>query len=370
MFESKTFEALMEEVLENAPEGIDTRQGSIFYDAVSGIALKIAELYTDLDLVFTLTQVDTTGGEYLDTKASEYGLTRHAATPAQYYVTFTGATPDAGERFFTDGEYFVLKKADSGTLYLEAETAGTAMNSIDSGTAAIPVNNIAGLTSATFGAIMQYGTDTEDDESLRLRVQEKIGGPAENGNKQHYKTWCESFDEVGKARIFPLWNGPNTVKAVLINPLGLPCSSELVAAVQNYVDPADNSYTATVDGVTYTVGDGLGEGVANLGAHFTAVSAAAAAIDVEFTAELASGYTAQEAQAEVETAITSYLRNMVLTAESPSDVVVRVSGIGAIIAGLDAVLDYSDLTLNGDTANVAPGDDHVPVLGEVTVNAI
>lgn len=369
MFESKTFEALMEEVLENAPEGIDTRQGSIFYDAVSGVIIKIAELYTDLDLVFTLTQVDTTGGEYLDTKASEYGLTRHAAAPAQYYVTFAGITPETGERFFTEGEYFVLKKTDSDVLYLEAETTGSAMNNIDSGTAAVPVNNIEGLTSATFGAVMQYGTDTEDDDSLRQRVREKIGGPAENGNKQHYKTWCESFDGVGKARIFPLWNGPNTVKAVLINPLGLPCSAELVAAVQAYIDPADNGYTATVDGVTHVVGDGLGEGVANLGAHFTAVSAAAATIDVAFTAELASGYTAADAKTEFETAMTAYLKNMVLTAESPSDVVVRVSNVGAIITALKSVLDYSSLTINGSTANITPGDNSVPVLGEVTVNA-
>ena len=369
MFESKTYEAIMEEVLTNAPEDIDKRQGSIFYDAVSAVAMKIAEYYTDLDLIFTLTQVDTTSGEYLDVKASEYGLTRHAATSAKYDVTFEGTTPDIGERFFADGNYFVLGKTDGDVLYLKAETAGTAMNNIDSGTAAVPVNDIDGLTSATFGSIMEYGTDTESDDSLRQRLQEKIGGPAENGNCQHYKTWCESYDGVGKARIFPLWNGPNTVKAVIISPHGLPCSSELVAAVQAYIDPATNGYTTTVDGVTYVVGDGLGEGVANLGAHFSAVSATATTIDVEFTAELASGYTAADAKAEMETAMTTYLKNMVLTAESPSDVVVRVSNVGAIITALKSVLDYSSLTINGSTANITPGDNSVPVLGEVTVNA-
>ena len=60
MFEDKTYEALLQEVLDNAPNGIDTRQGSIFYDAVSGVIIKIAELYIDLDLVFTLTQVTST----------------------------------------------------------------------------------------------------------------------------------------------------------------------------------------------------------------------------------------------------------------------------------------------------------------------
>lgn len=368
MFESKTYEAIMEEVITNAPEGIDTRQGSIFYDAVSGVAMEIAKLYTDLDLVFTLTQVDTATGEYLDIKASEYGITRHTATPAKYSVTFTGTTPSTGERFFTDGEYFVLGKTDSDVYYLEAETAGTANNGVANGTPAIPVNNISGLESSTFGTIIEYGTDEEDDDSLRRRVQEKIGGPAENGNCQHYKSWCESFDGVGKARIFPLWNGPNTVKAVLISPLGLTCSSELIAEVQEYVDPADNGYTTTVDGVTYTVGDGLGEGVANLGAHFTAASAAATPINAEFTVVLTSGSTATDAKTQFETAFTAYLKNLVLNTDAPSDVVVRPSQVGAIIIGLDAVQDYSGLTLNGSTDNIAPGDNFIPVMGTVTVN--
>ena len=367
MFEAKTYEALMEEVLNGAPDDIDTRQGSIFYDAVSGVVMKIAELYTNLDLVFELTQVDTTSGEYLDSKASEYGLTRHVATSAKYNVTFTGATPSIGERFFTGGEYFALGKSEN-TFYLEAENPGTKNNNISPGTSAIPVNNIEGLESAVFGSIFEYGTDAENDESLRLRVQEKIGGPAENGNKQHYKTWCESYDGVGKARIFPLWNGPNTVKGVIINPLGRGCSSELVAEVQEYIDPANNGYTTEVNGVTYVVGDGLGEGVANLGAHFTAASAIETEINVEFTAELASGYDAEDAQAEMAIALTAYLKNMVMSTETASDIVVRVSNIGALITGLESVLDYSNLTVNGGTSNITPGDNNVPVPGTITVN--
>lgn len=368
MFENKTSNALLEQAIENAPSGIDTRQGSIFFDSQSAIAMLMARFYSDLDLILTLTQVDTTTGEYLDIKASEYGLTRHAATPAKYNVSFTGTTPDIGERFFTDGQYFVLGKTDSNTLYLEAEVAGTLNNAVASGTPAIPVNNIQGLESATFGSIFENGTDEEDDDGLRQRLQEKIGGPAENGNKQHYKTWCESFDGVGKARITPLWNGPNTVKATLISPLGLPVSSELTADVQDYVDPADNGYTTTVDGTTYVVGDGLGEGVANLGAHFTAASALSLSINVAFTAVVTSGSTALDVKTDFEAAFTAYLKNLVLTTESASDVVVRPSNVGAIIIGLDSVQDYSGLTLNGGTSNIAPGGNYVPVIGTVTVN--
>ena len=135
------------------------------------------------------------------------------------------------------------------------------------------MNNIEGLISATFGAIYENGSDAEGDEALRNRVIEKIAGPAENGNKQHYKTWCESIDGVGRARIFPLWLGENTVKAVLIDTTGKPCGEAKVQEVQEYIDPADKGMTATVNGKTYTIGDGLGNGVANIGAHFTAVAA-------------------------------------------------------------------------------------------------
>ena len=368
MFEAMTYEKLLEDVLNNAPDGVDTRQGSIFYDAVSGILIKVAKLYTDLDLVFTLTRISTATGDALDVKAGEYGITRLAATKAKYNVTFEGVTPMLGERFFTDGQYFRLgEDEDSGTLYLEAEIPGINGNNVYSGTNAVPVNNIEGLTSATFGSLYESGTDSESDDSLRTRVQEKIAGPAENGNKQHYKTWCESIDGIGQARIFPLWNGPNTVKAVLIDGTGAPCSAAKVAEVQEYIDPATKGYTAVVDGRTYVVGDGLGEGVANLGAHFTAAAALPLTVNVSFNGELASGYTIDAAQQEATTAITDYFHRLVLETEEASDIVVRVSSIGAILTTLKSLLDYSGLKLNGATNNITPGEDYVPVVGEVTV---
>ncbi|MCD8364695.1 MAG: baseplate J/gp47 family protein [Clostridiales bacterium] len=368
MFEDYTYENLLEEVLDNAPDNIDTREGSIFYDSVSGILLIIAKLYTDLDLIMELCAIDTATGDALTSRASEYGITRKAATAAKYYVTFEGTTPDVGERFYYDGLYFVLCVDDDGVYYLEAEEAGESGNTIYEGTAAVPVNTIEGLTSATFGELYEAGTDEEDDESLRTRVQEKIAGPAENGNKQHYKTWCESVDGVGMARIYPLWNGPNTVKAVLIDSTGHGCTDAKVAEVQEYIDPATKGYTAEVDDITYVVGDGLGEGVANLGAHFTAFGAIDYEINVSFTVELASGYTTDAVEEEASEAIEEYLKEMALEYDEADDIVVRLTSIGSIISGLSSVLDYSDLTINGDTQNITPGDNYVPVIGEVTVS--
>lgn len=78
--------------------------------------------------------------------------------------------------------------------------------------------------------------------------------------------------------------------------MGLPCDPTIVAEVQKYIDPAEKGLTVKVNGKTYTVGDGLGEGTANLGAHFTAAAATSVEIIVEFTAILASGRGATDAK--------------------------------------------------------------------------
>lgn len=369
MFEGYTYERLLEDVLNNAPQGIDTRQGSIFFDAVSGILIKIAKLYTDLDLVFELTQIDTTTGSYLDMKASEFALERNLATKAVYNVSFEGVIPAVGERFFTDGMYFTLISIND-ELYLQAEIPGTSCNDIYAGTAAIPVNNIQGLRKAAFGVISEYGTDDETDDSLRRRIREKIAGPAENGNKQHYKTWCESVEGVGIARIIPLWNGPNTVKAVLINSLGKPCGTSIVKAVQDYVDPATMGYTAMVDGKEYVVGDGLGEGAANLGAHFTAVEAGEAAINVSFDAEITKGTGVDAVIEETKEVLEEYLKNLVLETENADEVIVRISRIGYILSDIKGILDYKNLKINGRDENIIPGIDNVPIIKEVVINVI
>ncbi len=375
MFEDRTYERLMEETLALAPEGIDTRQGSIFFDAVSATVNKIAKLYTDLNRVFEIVFIVNAHGKYLDLRAAEYGLSRNAATPAKYLFVYTGTRPAAGWRFFHNdsGYYFTLCEDETGILYLEAETPGTECNYIQSGDIAVPCNTVQGMTSAGFGPIYGegYGTDTEDDSHLRYRVFEKIAGPAENGNRQHYKTWCESIDGVGRAIIFPLWYGENTVKAVLISPDGLPVADSVVEEAQRYVDPADEGMTVEVDGRTYVFGDGKGNGQANIGAHFTAVAAAPLYINLSFTAELPSGQTVENVRQAVVESVTAYLKGLVLDAADGAIIIVRISAIGAILAGLTTCLiDYAGLTINGAEVNIRLAADEVPVLGEVKVDVL
>ncbi len=369
MFEEMTYEHLMEQYLSYAPEGVDTRQGSIYYDAGAGIMLIIARHYADLEIIRGMCLIQTAEGDALDARAAEYGITRLSATTAKYYAIFEGTIPELGSRFYYDLQYFILRQDDEGVYYFEAEEPGEAYNGIYAGTIAVPVNPVDGLEVSQFGEVYEHGSDAESDDSLRERVLEKINGPAANGNKQHYKTWCESIDGVGRARIFPLWNGENTVKAVLIDTVGQPCSAAKVAEVQEYIDPADKGMTTVVDGKTYVVGDGLGNGVANIGAHFTAVAADAYTLDVTFDAELTAGGTIEAATEEATEVITEYLRDLVLEASDEELILVRIALIGALLSACSTIKDYSNLRINGGTTNIEmEHEDEIPVLGSVTVS--
>lgn len=369
MFEDRTYENILEEVLDDAPPGIDTRQGSIFYDAVSGACFKIASLYADIQTAFDLVFITTAVDEYLDQKGAEYGIYRNPATSAWYEFRYTGPQPAPGERFFAEGLYFTLRTVD-GNLCLEAEDVGISTNIIKEGTPAVPVNNIGGLTSATFGALIEPGVDVEDDENYRQRIREKIAGPAENGNRQHYKTWCEEVSGVGRARIIPLFAGENTVMGVLLGADGTPAAEAVVERVQDYIDPITRGGTVNFDGKVIPIGDGLGNGTANIGAHFAAIAADELPITFSFSALIASTSSKEEAKQRATQTITEYLKELALETPDSEQMVVRISAVGARLAALPSLLDYTNLTFNGKAENIELEETQVAVLQEVVMDEI
>lgn len=361
MFEDKTYEALLAEALEYAPPNVDTRQGSIYRDALTGPLLALAQFYVDLDTIVSLTRIDSAAGAYLDDKGAEYAVDRQPATCATYKAIIDGSLPEEGEEFIVEDQLFDIFYDEDGEPYFEAVEPGSAGNTIQIGAEAAPVSTVDGLVSATVGEQIDIGTDEQSDEDYRERIQERISGPAENGNKQHYKTWCESVNGVGHARIIPLWDGPNTVKGIIYGDDGLPASDLIIERVQSYIDPDTDG-----DGK----GDGLGEGVAEIGAHFTAVKPSTLPINISATVKLAYGFAIEDVREELAGVISTYLKNAVVENDDDvSDPVIRYNAIGAILIDSDGIMDYSDLLLNGGVDNITPEVDEVGLLNALNLTA-
>ena len=370
MFEDRTFQNILRECFEHAPEGIDLRQGSIFFDAVSAACFKIAEYYADLRHVFDLVFVETAVGTYLDLKGGEFGVFRRSATFAKYAFNWSGSgTPEVGERFFTDGMYFVLRFSDEHGFYLESEVSGIVSNNILSGTPAIPVRNLR-LGSASFGEIIEPGANIEDDETYRARVRERIAGPAENGNRAHYRLWSESVDGVGRAKIYPLFAGPNTVKGIIIGVDGLPAVQSVLDRVQEHIDPMTLGRTVEFEGRTIPVGDGLGDGVANIGAHFAAVAPSGFDININFAAEVRQGFSVDTLKETFSSIMIDFLKNLALSSQENTITTIRISAISNMLYRTEGLVDYADLQVNGGTANIAINSTEVAVLGEVIIREI
>lgn len=373
MFEDRTYENIMAECLETAPPDVDIRQGGIFFDAVASACFKIAEYYQDLSTMFDLTFISTAVGEYLDDGGSQHAVTRNPATAAKYAFSWTGEVePTLGDRFFANNLYFLLRERTldgERILYLEAESLGMQSNSIAVGTPAIPMGITRGLQSATFGKLIEAGADIESDGDYRRRIMARIAAPSENGNKQHYRTWAEEIPGCTRARVIPLFAGPNTVMVVCIGPDGLPAGQPVVERVQEHIDPMTLGITVEYLGEDFPVGDGRGGGRANIGAHLGTIAAERVYVTLSFNAELSSGVSVEHIRSEAEAGLVALLKDLSLNPLDNQTSVIRISSISQMLYSLSGLIDYTSLTLNGGTANIELSVKQVGVVQEVIVNA-
>ena len=333
---------------------VDTRQGSIFWDASMGSIIRTSMFLEQLKMVKEIISLFSCTGDILDERLTERGLKRNPEnpTPATYYVAFAGTAPDLDSKMSVDDYFFTLKQDEEERYILVSDDLGTDMNHLASGMKVIPDLDVDGLISATLGDLAIPATDAESDDSARERLFNRISGPDENGNRSQVRTWCESVEGVGAARIISLWNGPNTVKGVIVSVAGDVPSQTVVDNVQNYIDPECA---------------GMGEGVANIGQFFTAAAAEAVKINVSVSVIKKDEATYSSIQEGFEELLKKYFAEMALS-EYKNNMAIRYVRVGAILEGMENVIDYDGLKLNEGSSNVPFSVLQIPVLGEVTVN--
>lgn len=351
MYEDQTFENILERMLDRVPDGIDKREGSIIYDALAPAAVELAQMYVELDLNANLRFPDTASGEYLDRSIAWSGVKRKMASKAQLRGVFysgSGALLDIPiSSRFSLGElnYVAVERLSAGNFRMECETAGSEGNRHFG--ALIPIEYISDLGRGELTELLLAGEDTEEDPVLYERYQEKVSRPITSGNRYQYELWAREITGVGRARAFPEWAGPGTVRVVLLdNEMRAP-AAPVVEAVQQYIDPTQ---------------DGMGEGAAPIGSVTTVVGATEIPINISVKVTLATGATLQDVQEQLELGAADYFRDLAFT-----DPLVRYTRIQGIILGIPPVIDYADLLVNGEEKNIEIGMDGVAVLGTVTV---
>jgi len=352
MYEDQTFEALLTRMLDRVPEGMDKREGSIIYDALAPAAAEMAQMYVELDVNSNLRFADTAGDEYLDRSIAWSGMIRHPETKAQLRGVFLGAEDQLleiplGSRFSLDKlNYKAMEKLSAGNYRLECETAGTEGNRYFG--QLLPIDYIAGLSRGDITEVLTPGVDRESDPELYARYQERVSKPVTSGNRYQYEQWARENNGIGRAKAFPLWDGPGTVKVVLLdNDMRAPAPS-VVQSVQNYIDPTQ---------------DGMGSGVAPIGSVVTVAGAEEIPIHISASVALTNGATLAQVQELLEAGAEEYLSRLAF-----AEPLVRYTRIQNVILDIPSVVDYSNLAINGGTGNIEILEGSVAVLGTVTLS--
>ncbi|CAM3442460.1 baseplate J/gp47 family protein [Marinicrinis lubricantis] len=347
---------ILKQMLDAVPNDQDKRAGSFMYDALAPAAEQFAKANDAIASVKEKLSIEELTGEELAQRVRERtGILRREATNAIGSVTLTGTgTIYEGDRFETsNGTQFRAAETkeinSSGDVAIEAVQAGS-IGMVAADTITLFPVTLAGFTAVTNHEPTRDGFEAESDTDLLQRYYDRIRTPATSGNKAHYLNWAKEVGGVGNARVFPLWNGDNTVKVVIINSDRLPASEELVEVVQDYIDPN---------------AEGLGNGTAPIGAHATVASASGVEIDVSVTVSLSVGYNKQQVMERISANLRQYLKEVAFVEDR-----ISVAKVGAAILNSEGVEDYSELLLNGDTSNVRIGEEEVAVLGMVNVNVV
>lgn len=349
MYENETFEEIMDRMLARLPEDIDKREGSVAYDMLAPKAIELAMAYGQLDLVLDLGFPETTYGEFLDRKAYEAGLTRKPSEYAVGTVTITGdyneevpagtiVYTDSGIRFLTDTAV-IIPASGSVNVTVTAEVAG---NSGNVAIGAITNVELDGM-GCTNAAATSGGVDEESDEELLARYKQKITSPGISGNASHYKQWALEVDGVGDARVIPIWNGPGTVKVILVNGDKRKVSAEVVTRAKNYIETQRP-----------------------VGAAVTVESATELTIAVTANIEIEDDFQLASVKTDIEKAISEYFTEIAFV----DNQYVRYSSIGNAILSVDGVVDYNTLKINNGTTNITLTNTQVPVLGTVTLTEV
>jgi len=248
---------------------------------------------------------------------------------------------------------------------VECLTAGPIGNVPENSITVIPAT-IQGIVSVTNEQAFAGGYEKETKEELLKRYYEDLSIPLTSGNKYFYKKWAKEVPGVKEAKIFPLWNGNNTVKIVIIDSNCLASNDDLVRDVQDYIEP----YELKEDGTKY--GWGFGNGQAPNGSYCTVEYADVLYLDVALMVQKTSSKNENEVRENIQKAIDEYLRLISFAQDEDGNDIDRVSyaKLSSEILEAAGVLDNKELTVNLKKGNISIGKTEIPKLRNLEIDFV
>ena len=357
MYEDMTYEVIIKQMLDRVPKGLDKREGSLIYTALSAAAAEMQVMYIEFDTILKETFAQTASRENLIRRAAERGMEPRPATKAviKAKATPSEVTISPGQRFRLGIYYYtVTKTVGDGVFHLESEAAGEVGNRLSG--RLIPIESISGLTSLEVTDLLIPGENEEDTEAFRDIYMSSFSEKTFSGNRKDYLIKTNGIPGVGATKITRAWNGPSTVKLTILDSNYNKASDLLIQTVQETIDPS---------------GTGKGDGLAPIDHVVTVDTAEEVEVQIACTLEYEEGYEAETLKSLIKDAAEAYLKELRSSWEGLGErgCIIRNSQMEARILALEGIYDIKNTLINGAAENLELNQYQVPVYGGVEIDS-
>lgn len=346
MYSEQTYEVIKQRILDNIALDIDKREGSILNTFASANAMSLAKAYIEMGDILSLGFIEDTFDNYLDKRVSEFGVYRKKGTKATGQIKVTGdegTVISNGTTFLCNDLKFVMLNdvvigEEDDICYVEAEEVGYKYNLSPNSifTLIEPINGVKTLTNET---AFKNGVDIETDEELRKRFIKVVNNPSTSGNKNHYEEWALEVNGVGRAIVYPLWDGNGTVKVMIVGNDNKPVLEEVITNCKLHIE--ENM---------------------PIGCQLTVITPTNLDITIVANIELKEGYDKEEIKQEFEAKINEYLKSV--TTE------LTYSKVYGLLANILGVEDITSLTVNGGTSNITIAEDKIINITSIDISEV
>lgn len=345
-------------ILNYMENNLSKGEGSYNFDIASAVSFEISDAYLNTDdLAKELVPWTCTRDPYLTFHMISYGLTRLEATKAKGSITAVGSpfsiVPEGsivlsrlGVKYITL-DTMIFSASGIATSSIEAIEGGEVGN--------CGVGDITKFELVLTNVEKVYneeaitgGAAIESVESCIARMKEKASVPSHSGNKNNYRQWVKETGGVGKIEVVGSGEhgvAPGHVEIFFTTSTGEIPSEEQVAYVQNYLNREDRIPVCASVLVKPFV-----ELTTNF--HFDSVSVRTGSITKE----------------EFITSLTDAVRLAYATDGFITSNVVPLSRISALVFGINGVVLYDNLTVNGATSNIPLEFNEAPIVGTITID--
>lgn len=353
MYENRTYEALLAEGKAQISDNILKTEGSLVHNALSVMAYELERLYVQAD--YQLKQIDPASADYdnLVKLCAQRGIYPKDATFAEVKLVSDTEIP-IGARFNLSAyNYTVTERLSKYEYIARCETAGSAPNNLTG--SVTPITFVEGLNSAKITEVTTLGSDKTTKQQLLTQYKASFDSSSFGGNVAEYKLKLNAMDGIGGCKIYPVWKGGGTVKAVLISSDYGPVSEHLVKEIQEKMCPTPKA----------------GYGIAAIGHDMTVVSVEEVTSAIVTHITFMTGYSWSTCEKDIKAAVADYINSQRKTwadGDENTYITIYVSRIESSILSVSGVLDVGDTTINGATSNLVLRWDQIPKMGAVTAS--